>query len=368
VRKRAGSRPGNNHPLRYLLLTKQEPHPRQIGRIAQRVNSMGTMRLYAFKDWAAVRNVGPHLRILSQDLERIAMRWSRDRHLISRLVDLDTMRRAAREARRLQRALKGAVTERERQARVQAFAVRDLWSPEAVDRLRSSLPGSIPRKPVPWPIRVAMRVRHLHSRHRYREHLRRIESGLVADIRDAALHALSGRVEAEIAGVSLALDELAMGAAGGLRLRVDRSAHYVRELRNLMEALRITGIPTWTSYDQLAMHGLLPAADQAKRAGGGLEAAQARLLSIAETVQTSAVRGRSAASRYNAALLRRAAMWWLLILLLFVFAVSSTAGKALTSRVGEVLGRLLAAMYTWLPGWMTSSIEQISAWIHSLLP
>ena len=28
VRKRAGSRPGNNHPVRYLLLTKHAPHPR----------------------------------------------------------------------------------------------------------------------------------------------------------------------------------------------------------------------------------------------------------------------------------------------------------------------------------------------------
>ena len=45
VRKRAGARPGNNHPMRYLLLTKHEPHPREIGRIAEGVNAMGTVRL-----------------------------------------------------------------------------------------------------------------------------------------------------------------------------------------------------------------------------------------------------------------------------------------------------------------------------------
>ena len=88
VHQRAGTRPGNNHPVRYLLLTKHEPHPRQIGRIAERINTMGTMRLYALKDWAAVRNADPYIRILGQELDQITKKWGRDRKLINELTSL----------------------------------------------------------------------------------------------------------------------------------------------------------------------------------------------------------------------------------------------------------------------------------------
>ena len=74
---------GNNHPVRYLLLTKHAPHPRQIGRIAERINSMGTMRLFALKDWAAVRNADSYIRLLGQDLDLITESWSDDKNLIS---------------------------------------------------------------------------------------------------------------------------------------------------------------------------------------------------------------------------------------------------------------------------------------------
>ncbi|MFZ1105326.1 MAG: hypothetical protein WAN86_21155, partial [Hyphomicrobiaceae bacterium] len=127
VRKRAGARPGNNHPVRYLLLAKHEPHPREIGRIAECINTMGTVRLHAFKDWAAVRDADPHLRLIGQELDRIGRQWSGDRQLIGRLADLKTMRRAAREVRRLKRALAGAGSAREVQVRVQAFEARDQW-------------------------------------------------------------------------------------------------------------------------------------------------------------------------------------------------------------------------------------------------
>ena len=172
VRKRAGARPGNNHPIRYLLLTKHEPHPRDIGRLAECVNTMGTVRLFAFKDWATVRDADPHLHLLGLELDRIARQWSGDRHLIGRLGDLKTMRRAAREVRRLKRALRGAISARDVQVRVQAFEARDQWPPEAVDRLRIGLPGYIPRRPLPWPLRVALLLRYVYNWRRYRRPLR----------------------------------------------------------------------------------------------------------------------------------------------------------------------------------------------------
>ena len=65
--------------MRYLLLTKHAPHPRQIGRIAERINTMGTMRLYALKDWAAMRNADAYIRIFGQELDQITKNWGSDR-------------------------------------------------------------------------------------------------------------------------------------------------------------------------------------------------------------------------------------------------------------------------------------------------
>jgi hypothetical protein len=368
VRKHAGSRPGNNHPMRYLLLTKQEPHPRQIGRIAECINSMGTMRLYAFKDWAAVRSAGPHLRILGQELDRIARQWSGDRYLIGRLIDLKTMRRAAREVRRLKRALRGAATEREAQVRVQAFEVHDQWTPDAVDRLREGLLSYIPRRPVRWPIRIALLVRYFYNWRRYREVLASMESSLVADIRHRALYTISERVGADLAGISAKLDELALAAVGGLHFRLNRSAHYVREFRTALKALRATDIPTWVSYEELAQRGLAPAFERMRRVGNGLSAARARLASITESVERSGLAGQFAATRYSASLVRRSAAYAIVLFLLLLLAANSTAGRALLGRVGEILGRLIAAADARLPAWATGWTEQASAWLHSLLP
>jgi hypothetical protein len=367
VRKRAGARAGNNHPVRYLLLTKHEPHPREIGRIAECINTMGTVRLHAFKDWAAVRDADPHLRLIGQELDRIGRQWSSDRHLIGRLADLKTMRRAAREVRRLKRALAGAVSALEVQVRVQAFEARDQWSAEAVDRLRIGLSAYIPRRPLPWPLRAAVRLRYCYTGRRYREVLGSLESSLMADIRHRALYAIALRTETGLAGVSAKLDELSLGAAGGLRFRLDRSAHYAREFHALLKALRTNAIPTWVSHEALAERGLAPAFDHVRRVGRRLQATQARLRAVAASIEASALRGQSAATRHNAALRWRAATYGILLLALLVLAASSAAGRAFIARIGEILLRLVAVAYAHVPGRVTGAIEQAFAWLESWL-
>ena len=367
VHKRAGARAGNNHPVRYLLLAKHEPHPREIGRIAECINTMGTVRLHAFKDWAAVRDADPHLRLIGQELDRIGRQWSGDRQLIGRLADLKTMRRAAREVRRLKRALAGAGSAREVQVRVQAFEARDQWPPEAVDRLRIGLPAYIPRRPLPWPLRVAVLLRHCYSLRRYREVLGSLEGGLVAGIRHRALYAIALRTETSLAGVSAKLDELALGAVGGLRFRLDRSAHYAREFHALLKALRSNAIPTWVSYEALAEGGLVPAFDHVRRVGRQLQTTQARLRAVAASIEASALRGQSAATRHNSALRWRSAAYAILLLALLVLAANSVAGRAFIARIGEILRRLVAVAYAHLPGRVTGAIEQAFTWLQSWL-
>jgi hypothetical protein len=368
VRKRVGARPGNNHPVRYLLLTKHEPNPREIGRIAECINTMGTARLYAFKDWATLRDADPHLRLLGQELDRLARQWSGDRHLIGRLSDLRTMRRAAREMRRLKRALRGAISTRDVQVRVQAFEARDQWPAEALDRLRLGLPAHVPRRPLAWPLRLAVRLRYFYDGGRYREALASLESSRAADIRERALYALAQRTEADLAAVSAKLDELALGAVGGLSFRLERSAHHARQLRVLMKALRVNSIPTWVSYEELAERGLAPAFDHMRRLGQRLQAERARLRAIAESVEASALRGQSATTRHAAALLWQSAAYAVLLLALIGLAARSDAGRAFIARMGEILRRLVATAHTHLPSRVGGAIEQAFAWLQSWLP
>jgi hypothetical protein len=368
VRKRAGARAGNNHPVRYLLLTKHEPHPREIGRIAECINTMGTVRLHAFKDWAAVRDADQHLRLIGQEVDRIGRQWSGDRHLVGRLADLKTMRRAAREVRRLKRALTRAVGAREMQVRSRAFEARDQWRPEAVDRLRIGLPAYIPRRPLPWPLRVAILLRHCGNLRRYGEVLGSMEASLVADIRHRTLYAIALHTESSLAGVCARLDELALGPVGGLRFRLDRSAHHAREFHALLKALRSSAIPTWVSYEALAEGGLAPTFDHARRVGRRLHATQARLRALAASIEASALRGQSAAMRHDAALRWRPAAYAILFLALLVLAASSTAGRAFIVRIGEVLRRLVAVAYAHLPSRATGAIEQVFTWLQSWLP
>jgi hypothetical protein len=63
-------------PLRYLFLTKGEPHRRQIGRIVERINAMGTLRLVALRDWTIVRDASTQIQLRGLELDTIMKRWS----------------------------------------------------------------------------------------------------------------------------------------------------------------------------------------------------------------------------------------------------------------------------------------------------
>jgi hypothetical protein len=77
---RSGER--NKQPVRYLCLTKGQPHRKQIGRIADRINAMGTIRIYALKDWTVLQNAGSHVRMRGQELDQIIRDWTEGRMYI----------------------------------------------------------------------------------------------------------------------------------------------------------------------------------------------------------------------------------------------------------------------------------------------
>jgi hypothetical protein len=63
-------------PIRYLVLSKGEPHRRQIGRIVDRINAMGSMRLIALRDWTIIRDASTQIQLRGQELDTIMQRWS----------------------------------------------------------------------------------------------------------------------------------------------------------------------------------------------------------------------------------------------------------------------------------------------------
>ena len=76
---------GLHAPVQQLFLTKGKPHRQQIGRLVERTNAVGTMRLYALRNWATVRNAGIHIRLIGDQLDGILTKWSKERRVIDSL-------------------------------------------------------------------------------------------------------------------------------------------------------------------------------------------------------------------------------------------------------------------------------------------
>jgi hypothetical protein len=68
----------------YLLVTKGDPHRRQIGRIAERINAMGTMRLIALRDYNIIRDASTQIQLRGQELDGMMRKWSTGRAAIRR--------------------------------------------------------------------------------------------------------------------------------------------------------------------------------------------------------------------------------------------------------------------------------------------
>ncbi|MEJ2124172.1 MAG: hypothetical protein P8Y47_05005, partial [Alphaproteobacteria bacterium] len=73
--------------MRYLLLTKGEPHREQIGRIIERINALHTMRLFALKNVHVIKNAGIHLQLIGHELDGALHSWSKKRREIEKQYD-----------------------------------------------------------------------------------------------------------------------------------------------------------------------------------------------------------------------------------------------------------------------------------------
>lgn len=212
--------------IRYLVLSKGEPHRRQIGRIVERINSMGTMRLIALRDYSIIRDASTQIQLRGQELDTMMRRWSTGRAKLRK-------------------------------------------------EFRDRKQGKSDVEKVP-----------------------------IQDEENAAIQLLADEVERDLIDLSAAIDTVGERADHGLHFRINRSRYYVAEFESLLATLRIGNIETWVAYDQFVTRGLKPAFDFIDGVGHRLLGLRARLQSVLEGIETSALVRQSAATRENTEQLR----------------------------------------------------------------
>jgi hypothetical protein len=256
-------------PVHYLLITKGEPHRRQVGRIIERVNSMGTMRLIALRDYSIIRDASTHIQLHGQELDRMMRKWSKKRSEIRT---------------RFQQQKEGKSED---------------------------------------------------------------DSRTIQDREDRELQELADEVEKDLIALSAALDEVGLRAVHGLHFRINRSRYYVCEFESLLASLRIGNIDTWVSYDQFVTRGLKPAFDFIDGVGVRLLGLRARLQTVLEGIETSALVTQTSATRENTMHLRRIAdtfrraNFWLRVIGVCLAGVTLLVGGGGFQGIFEKLQRIL---------------------------
>jgi hypothetical protein len=96
-------------PVHYLLITKGEPHRRQIGRIVERINSMGIMRLIALRDYGIIRDASTQIQLRGQELDTMMRKWSVSRAKIRADFERDSQGKLGDVLRNLQDDEDGAI-------------------------------------------------------------------------------------------------------------------------------------------------------------------------------------------------------------------------------------------------------------------
>lgn len=238
-----------SRPSRYLVLTKGEPNRAQIGRFVERINELGTKRLFALKYVTDVKNASNHLRLIGNALDGVLSTWSRERREIE--DEAHTERVALGAAHR--RAALDAPAGGAKAAKVQ----------RALSRLPTKNEEDIER----------MRIKRIQAL------VERNENDLIR---------LGGR-----------LDHIFQGGVGRFAYAVNRSNYFADEFERLYPSLEIGNVDGWMNYGQFVERGPKPAFSYIRAAGERLISLRQRLQVVTETIQTTALVAEMGATRNN---------------------------------------------------------------------
>jgi hypothetical protein len=302
-----------NHPVRYLMLTKENLNPRQLGRIVERINALGTLRLYALKDWSRIVEADTKIRVLGQELDLVTKDWSDKRRLLDSLGSFGKIVNARTDPAFAQ--IKPYITHVE-------------------------IPGYVSR------LYGALKDRLWRLGGQTGEFVRREEASKLLDFKYGALAEISSELEGKLIAIGAEIDRLSLEATGGLHFRISRSSIHVAEFYQLLELLQVGNMQTWTSYEQFVKRGLAPTFKSIEEVGRRIVALRTRLTSVLETIETSALVGQSSATRHNTAQLRRIAVYGMLLLFFYLARPTLQFAQRLVERWPEYF----ALFRTWL-GW-----------------
>ncbi len=240
-------------PERFLIVTKGEPHRKQIGRFVERLLALETTRAIAFKNLGAIQNASLHLRALTMDLDDILEQWSKDRQALQR--------------EHLNEAALGAP------AAPQAARWWHRWRRRESDVL-----------PTP-PANLITAEERFYDK----------------------LSKLNAKYETMLINIAASLEIMGPGGSGHLAHSIDESSYFIDEFDRLVPTLEIGNIAGWINYAQFADRGMSPTFNMIKNTGRRLAEAQDRLKSLTDVVQVSALIVQSDATRRNTATLRQIA-------------------------------------------------------------
>lgn len=270
-------------PFRYLLLTKFEPDRKQIGRMVERINSLGARRLFALKDWSVIQNASVWINHYGRQLDGAFAEWIRR----------TTM---------LQGEMKARIAELDEKFWSLIQAKIDAVGNEEAEQIRR-LYADDPRQACPTFRKLARKHQQstrgpwddlLEAVDDREEEYRAIEGE--RDRRLAEINADAGRALIEI---TEGLDKLGDGAVGGLPYRIARSHYYADTFRDGQINLRVGPIETWWSYEQFARRGMEPVLKFIDSVGERLEKLRTRLQTMKQDILQRSIALQTEATRDN---------------------------------------------------------------------
>ncbi len=325
--------------VRYLFITKHEPNSRQIGRIVERVNALGTMRLFALKDWSAIRNASTHIRALGQELDQVFGEWLSARKKIQ--TDFNQIRSIRLDLNETEDLLNKKKSELHKQRKSRA----SLLKTSKEKKLEADIS------------KLEKECLELSETLQQQE-----------DVKTERLEYQNNLAEENLIEIGANLDRIGPRATGGLVYCIARAEYHIDEFVRMAERLRPNAIDTWVSYDQFVDRGLKPSFDFIKSTGTRLRSLRGRLQVVTESVQTAALVLQTSATRSNTAELRKIANSWrratLYSQVTLVVVVLSIAGALFKDELIDGIKHLLK------PGFWHSihgAVEQVQSLLASLI-
>jgi hypothetical protein len=284
-------------PFRYLLLTKFEPNRGQVGRMVERINTTGTRRLYALKNWTIINQASNWVRIYGLQLDAAYQQW------IKAIEDVESAYADKLETYNdvIWSGVKAIVNRlRSANAQVEANAILGRYrrDPARASEELSELPKQFGSEDA----KVWSDLREYTAKVENND-FRQIRT--VQGNRDTDIAAANHNVERVLIGISAGLDQLGAAAIGGLQYRISRSRHYADLFRDGVRNLRVGNIETWWSYEQFAVRGMEPALRHITEVGERMDKLRARLQAVKQDILQSSIATQTEATRDNTHRLER---------------------------------------------------------------